>query len=41
MTVALSEAQVPGDLDERSFMGRLGDKACFRQFERDWQERSQ
>lgn len=41
MTSGLSEAQVPGDLDESSFTGRLGDKAHFGQFKRHWEERSQ
>lgn len=29
MTIGFSDAQVPGDLDESSFMGGLCNKACF------------
>lgn len=41
MTIVCSDAEVPGDLDESSFMGGLGDKACFGQFKGDGEERSQ
>ena len=31
MTVGFSNAEVPGALDESSFIGGLGDRACFGQ----------
>lgn len=31
LTIRFSNAEVPGDLDESSFIGGLSDKACFGQ----------